>query len=232
MCRCCGRSFNERTGTRYEGIHLPKEVFDSVIGSRSDGLSVRETGRELGVSIATVDRYARKLSEDNSPFKPVIRQKSPDFKTRDNEGMLPRYVPSVYDYHDPKICSRPLRVDIPDDILNEKMMLFEGVLASAGFNRTESRVLSFLTAYVGLTMTDIANLSGMLSTSITKACETLESMGLINIRPGKTNNRGRPYRYLELAVDPGDLLSIIRDRMFDNLSVLDDVGDSLYGSRK
>ena len=65
-CTCCGRNFNERTGTRYGKIRKPKDVFDSVLDSIDSGKTQLRAGADNGVSSVTVRKYIRNSSADTT----------------------------------------------------------------------------------------------------------------------------------------------------------------------
>jgi transposase-like protein len=56
ICKKCGRTFNSRTGTAYEGIHISRDKFDLVADCISNGTSVRRTAKIAKCSTSTVVR--------------------------------------------------------------------------------------------------------------------------------------------------------------------------------
>jgi transposase-like protein len=56
ICRRCGRVFNSRTGTAYEGIHQSCDRFDLIADCVSNGVSVRRTAKIAKCSTSTVVR--------------------------------------------------------------------------------------------------------------------------------------------------------------------------------
>jgi len=60
ICRECGRVFNSRTGTAYEGIHRSHDKFDLVADCISNGVSVRRTAKIAKCSTSTVVRWTKK----------------------------------------------------------------------------------------------------------------------------------------------------------------------------
>ncbi|MGN0098682.1 MAG: hypothetical protein ACI38Y_05090 [Candidatus Methanomethylophilaceae archaeon] len=54
VCTACGRTFNSRTGTVYEGSHLPTEQFDSIVYGLNNGSTIREMADSEGVNRNTV----------------------------------------------------------------------------------------------------------------------------------------------------------------------------------
>lgn len=58
ICRRCGRVFNERTGTAYEGIRSSPDMFDKCIRMLNSGMSVRAVAGNLGCSKDTVLRWS------------------------------------------------------------------------------------------------------------------------------------------------------------------------------
>lgn len=57
LCRCCGHTFNSRTGTVYEGIRTNVDKMDEAMECLQSGMSVSETASKLGLSSATVRRW-------------------------------------------------------------------------------------------------------------------------------------------------------------------------------
>jgi len=54
VCTACGRTFNSRTGTVYEGSHLPTDQFDRIVDSLNNGSAIREVADSEGVNRNTV----------------------------------------------------------------------------------------------------------------------------------------------------------------------------------
>ena len=54
VCTACGRMFNSRTGTVYEGSHLPTDQFDRIVDGLNNGSTVREIADSEGVNRNTV----------------------------------------------------------------------------------------------------------------------------------------------------------------------------------
>jgi len=66
LCNHCGHAFTELTGTAYEGIHHPKETFDSVAKNIANGSSVRATADIVGCSTKTVVDWTKKAGKQAS----------------------------------------------------------------------------------------------------------------------------------------------------------------------
>ena len=60
ICKKCGRTFNSRTGTAYEGIHQSNDKFDLISDCVSNGVSVRRTAKIAKCSTSTVVRCTNK----------------------------------------------------------------------------------------------------------------------------------------------------------------------------
>ena len=63
ICKDCGRVFNSRTGTAYDGIRSSKERFDMCIELHNEGMSVRAIARTVGCSKDTVQRWTHSAAE-------------------------------------------------------------------------------------------------------------------------------------------------------------------------
>ena len=63
ICKDCGRVFNSRTGTAYDGIRSSKEKFDMCIELHNEGMSVRAIARTVGCSKDTVQRWTHSAAE-------------------------------------------------------------------------------------------------------------------------------------------------------------------------
>ena len=59
-CKECGRVFNDRTGTAYQGIHTTGEKFDLVMACIANGFTVRRTAEVVGISTKTVVEWTKK----------------------------------------------------------------------------------------------------------------------------------------------------------------------------
>ncbi|WII07628.1 hypothetical protein PED39_00075 [Methanomassiliicoccales archaeon LGM-RCC1] len=217
-CTCCGLNFNDRTGTRYEGIHITKEEYDSIVESLSQGSTCREAA--VSVSDRTVRNYAKAAG---------IVKRADRMVQRPIDGRFPRIDTLRSRYYGPEVCSKPLRegLDIPPDEIDRTFQRFESVLISLGFTRPESRLLSLLVAYDGLTSMDISNLTRMSSSTIVKASESLASMGQVEIYVGKSVDGRKPYRSFALKVDPDHMLDEIRSKLLDSVDFIDDLSEHL-----
>ena len=83
ICKECGRVFNDRTGTAYQGIHTTSSKFDLVMACVANGFSVRRTAHVVGCSTKTVveltkkgGHHASKVSEslESDGIEPVCLQ--------------------------------------------------------------------------------------------------------------------------------------------------------------
>ena len=54
VCTACGRTFNSRTGTVYEGSHLLTDQFDRIVDGLNNGSAIREIADFEGVNRNTV----------------------------------------------------------------------------------------------------------------------------------------------------------------------------------
>ncbi|MGN0138355.1 MAG: hypothetical protein ACI381_07105 [Candidatus Methanomethylophilaceae archaeon] len=54
VCTHCGRTFNSRTGTAYEGTHLSTEQFDRIVRELCNGSGIRQIADSEGVNKNTV----------------------------------------------------------------------------------------------------------------------------------------------------------------------------------
>ena len=177
-------------------------------------MNQRDASIANGVSESTVKRYKKRLPESERPAP----SKRKDW--RDTDGMLPDFSTGGFSYTGNE-CDRHLRVSGKD--VDRLMGGLETVLQSAGFTGPESRVLSLLMAYEGLTLQEIGKISGMNAMSVKRATDSLVSMRLVNAVYGKAASVGRPYRYISLATDPDKLISSLKERAERNLFVLDEV---------
>lgn len=57
LCKECGRTFNSRTGTSYEGLRTDVGKINAAMGLVSDGRSVREASEESGCSQSSIRRW-------------------------------------------------------------------------------------------------------------------------------------------------------------------------------
>ena len=57
ICKECGRNFNSRTGTAYEGLRSPHREMDIVVMSLNEGLGIRATSRVTKHTPQTVMRW-------------------------------------------------------------------------------------------------------------------------------------------------------------------------------
>ena len=76
-CRTCKARFSERKGTALYGSRLPREKLIAVLDHVREGCGVRQTGRLVGVSEDTANRYvslagqhAQALHDELAAFSP------------------------------------------------------------------------------------------------------------------------------------------------------------------
>ncbi len=70
LCRKCGRTFNSRTGTVYEGLRTETGKVDAAFGMLAHGKSVSEAAEASGCSRSTVRRWAAQSDDDCLVFNP------------------------------------------------------------------------------------------------------------------------------------------------------------------
>jgi len=58
ICRRCGRVFNSRTGTAYEGIHCSQRDFDVAVKALNEGVGVRAAGRITDHTKDTIQKWS------------------------------------------------------------------------------------------------------------------------------------------------------------------------------
>ncbi|MDR0887628.1 MAG: helix-turn-helix domain-containing protein [Candidatus Methanoplasma sp.] len=68
ICKECGRVFNSRTGTAYEGIRSSDDKFDLAVRSVNDGMSIRKTAETIGCSANTVRNWVERSEEYGDAF--------------------------------------------------------------------------------------------------------------------------------------------------------------------
>lgn len=72
ICTECGKTFSERKGTTYFGIHYPNENFDEVMALLTTRLSIREISRISKVSQKTIYRWIKKASRYMKAFQDSV----------------------------------------------------------------------------------------------------------------------------------------------------------------
>ena len=92
LCKECGRTFNSRTGTSYEGLRTETGKVDVAIDFLSRGKSIREAAEASGCSQSTVRRWA------NSREIAAMRKGYPPFDPFSEKGdILDKDRPSFLD---------------------------------------------------------------------------------------------------------------------------------------
>jgi transposase-like protein len=71
-CRSCGQSFCHRTGTLYDGLHVPEERIISALKLLSKGLSIRKTSQILGLKTDTLRRWLNRFATQSEKINEAL----------------------------------------------------------------------------------------------------------------------------------------------------------------
>ena len=86
LCTTCRRSFSERKGTPLFQSRLPEDQAMSILAHLADGCGIRQTGRLVGHTKDTVQRYARKAG----PHARALHDELVAFSPGDHRGPVRR----------------------------------------------------------------------------------------------------------------------------------------------
>lgn len=74
FCKECGRYFNSRSDTAYDGLRTDSDKIDNAIRCLNEGMGVRATARATGCSVSTIQRW-RKRAFDQAHVVEVCLEK-------------------------------------------------------------------------------------------------------------------------------------------------------------
>lgn len=136
-------------------------------------------------------------------------------------GPLIAFRPDLIVYYRPNDCGRPSPFNGRDpEEVNIALYRAERVLSLTDLTLNETRVIMTLFTYDGATMKDIAVITGMSQSMVSKTVNGLLNRGMVTKKATLSDSQGRPSDIFYLSIDRQRITNLVR-------AVLDDIESML-----